>query len=153
MPLSLQEYLKLIPVTTSVIQSSPVLLELWQASCHDQRQGKSLGTCPSDQPPSSEESLSSVQSELALIQLHSIPSLPATGHQRGEISTSPPLLPLRKVQKERKTCLTSVSGNPWLSLDLPSLEGLVWLVCGSDSLQKEAFVSSRLEEAQMFSLG
>ena len=46
--------------------------------------------------PLGEEPFPNVQSELALTQLHSIPSCPIAGHQREEISTSPSAAPLEK---------------------------------------------------------
>lgn len=74
--------------------------------------GNPWGACPSHQPPSQWRTFLQCPvwtcPDVALF--HSLP--PAAGYQREEISTSLPLLPLRKVQRERKTCLTWVSGNP-----------------------------------------
>ena len=47
--------------------------------------------------PLSEEPFPSVQSELPLMQLHSISSCPVSGHQGEEISTSPSAAPLEEV--------------------------------------------------------
>ena len=89
-PCSSQDYLKLNHMTKSIIQ---VLLELltglvlWPLP---------WGACSSDQPPSSEEPFPNVQSELALMQLHSISLYPVAGHQRGEISSSPSAVSLEE---------------------------------------------------------
>jgi len=47
--------------------------------------------------PLGEEPCPNAQSELPLMQLHSISSCPVTDDQREEISSSSPLLPLRKL--------------------------------------------------------
>lgn len=102
MPWSLEEYLKLIPVSVSVIQSSPGAPWTLAGLVPWPGQGKFLGSlsqwpttllvknllqCPVWTCPDSAS-------------LHSLTS--AAGHQRGEISTSPPLLPLRKVQRDKE---------------------------------------------------
>lgn len=83
MPCSLQEYLKLIPVTESVmsvIQSIPgapwILSGLVPWPGAREVPGEPV---PVTNHPASEEPFSNVLSELALIQLHSIPSCPFAG--------------------------------------------------------------------------
>lgn len=109
---SLQECLKQIHMTesvTSVIQSiagAPWALAglvPWPRA-----RAVSGEPVPVTNHPPSEEHFSIVQSELALIQLHSIPSHAVAGHQREEISTSPSLPPLRKVQRLRERLVSPV---------------------------------------------
>ncbi|KAK4818862.1 hypothetical protein QYF61_020081 [Mycteria americana] len=85
------DYLKLNHTTKSIVQ---MLLELWQAWCRDHFPGEPVPV--TDHPPS-EEPFPNVQSELPLMQLHSISSCPIADHQREEISTSPSVDPLEEV--------------------------------------------------------
>ena len=67
-------------MTKSIVQ---MLLELWQVWCHDHFTEEPV---PVTNHPLSEEPFPNVQSELPLVQPHSISSCPVAGHQR-EIST------------------------------------------------------------------
>ena len=60
-----------------------MFVELWQAWCHDHIPGEPV---PVTDHPLSEEPFPNVQSELPLMQFHSISSCPAADHQRREIS-------------------------------------------------------------------